>query len=93
MPLYTASRISCDANVLYPDAVEIDATNVTYHKGRPFGYETVIIPRRAVCGVYLNSGVFFADVVITSSGRAAIELRGFKKSIARKIVNTLTDRI
>ena len=89
MPIYTASRISADNNVLYPDAIAIDALNVTYYKGRPFGYETTIIPRHTICGVYLNSGIFFADVVIASAGRATIEARGFKKSIAKQIVNTL----
>lgn len=90
MPIYTASRISADANVLYPDAIVIDRVNVTYYKGRPFGYETIIIPRHTICGVYLNSGLFFADVVIASAGRATIEARGFKKSIAKQIVNSLT---
>lgn len=90
MPVYTASRISADANVLYPDVIAIDSANVTYYKGRPFGYETVVIPRHAVCGVSLNSGIFFADVVISSAGRSVIEARGFKKSIARQIVNILT---
>jgi len=90
MPIYTASRISADANVLYPDAIAIDRINVTYYKGRPFGYETIIIPRHTICGVYLNSGLFFADVIIASAGRATIEARGFKKSIAKHIVNTLT---
>lgn len=90
MPVYTASRISADANVLYPDTIAIDKFNVTYYKGRPLGYETIIIPRRSICGVYLNSGLFFADVVIASAGRAAIEARGFKKSVARQIVKTLT---
>lgn len=90
MPIYTASRISADANVLYPDAIAIDMVNVTYYKGRPFGYETIIIPRHTICGVYLDSGIFFADIVIASAGRATIEARGFKKSIAKQIVNTLT---
>ena len=90
MPIYTASRISADANVLYPDAIAIDSVNVTYYKGRPFGYETIIIPRYTICGVFLNSGIFFADVVIASAGKATIEARGFKKSIAKQIVNSLT---
>ena len=90
MPIYTASRISADANVLYPDVIAIDKVNVTYYKGRPFGYETVIIPRHTICGVYLNSGILFADVFIASAGRATIEARGFNKSIAKQIVNTLT---
>lgn len=90
MPIYTASRISADANVLYPDALAIDRLNVTYYKGRPFGYETIIIPRHSISGVYLNSGILFADIIIASAGRAAIEARGFKKSIAKQIVNTLT---
>ena len=90
MPIYTASRISADANVLYPDAIAINKVNVTYYKGRPFGYETIIIPRHTICGVYLNSGIFFADIVISSAGRADIEARGFKKSIAKQIVKTIT---
>lgn len=90
MPIYTASRISADANVLYPDAIAVDVSNVTYYKGRPFGYETIIIPRHTICGVYLNSKIFFADVVIASAGRVSIEARGFKKSIAKQIVNILT---
>lgn len=90
MPIYTASRISADANVLYPDALAIDEYNVTYYKGRPFGYETMIIPRHSICGVHLNSGIFFADIIIASAGRATIEAKGFKKSIAKQIVNTLT---
>ena len=90
MPLFTASRISSDDNVLYPDAIAIDSTNVTYYKGYPLGYQTIIIPRQAISGVYLSIGIFFADVIITSSGRAEIHARGFKKSIAKKIVNLLT---
>lgn len=90
MPIFSASRISADANVLYPDAIAIDIANVTYYKGNPLGYETIVIPRCAISGVYLNSGILFADVIITSSGRAEICARGFKKSIAKKIVNLLT---
>lgn len=90
MPIYTASRISADANVLYPDAIAIDSQNVTYYKGRPLGYETIIVPRHTISGVYLNSGIFFADVTIVSHGRASIEARGFRKSVAKQIVNTLT---
>lgn len=90
MPIYTASRISTDANVLYPDAIAIDGVNVTYYKGRPFGYETIIIPRHMISGVYLDCGIFFADIIIASAGRANITARGFKKSVAKQIVRTLT---
>lgn len=90
MPIYTASRISSDGNVLYPDIIAIDSVNVTYYKGRPFGYETIIIPRHTICGVYLDSGIFFANVIIASAGRATIEACGFKKSIAKEIVRSLT---
>lgn len=90
MPIYTASRVSSDSNLLYPDTIAIDSLNVTYYKGRPFGYETIVIPRHSICGVYLNSGIFFADIVIASAGRTAIEARGFKKSTARRIMKSLT---
>lgn len=90
MPMFTASRISSDANVLYPDIITIDDYNVTFYKGRPFGYETVIVPRRAIVGVSIDSGLWFADVVISSMGATAIVAHGFKKSVAKKIVNLLT---
>lgn len=90
MPIYTASRMSSNSNMLYPDALAIDRMNVTYYKGRPFGYETIIIPRYTICGVYLDSGIFYADVVIASAGGVTIKAQGFKKSIAKKIVNSLT---
>lgn len=90
MPIYTASRISSDDNVLYPDVLAIDSINVTFYKGNPLGYETIIIPRRFIGGVYLNSGIFFADVIISSSCHTTITASGFKKSIAKEIVNILT---
>lgn len=89
MPIYTASRISADANILYPDVIAIDSVNVTYYKGRPFGYETMIIPRCAINGVHLNSGILFTDIIISSSGKAIIKACGFKRSIAKQIVNSL----
>lgn len=90
MAIYTACRISSDENVLYPDALAIDNVNVTYYKGRPFGYQTMIIPRHTISGVYVDSGILFADIIISSTGRATIKAHGFKKSIARQIVNLLT---
>lgn len=90
MPVFTASRISNNGNVLYPDAIAIDDYNDTYYKGRPVGYETTIIPRRCINGVYLDSHIFFADVVISSAGHETISAHGFKKSIAREIVKILT---
>lgn len=89
MQIYTASRISCNENVLYPDMIAIDNSNVTYYKGRPIGYETVTIPRKSICGVSMDCHMFFADVIIAGSGYSTIVAHGFKKADAKQIVNAL----
>ncbi|MDR3286768.1 MAG: hypothetical protein LBT27_04940 [Prevotellaceae bacterium] len=89
MPTFTAHRLSSD-NTLYPDRIEIDATNVIYYKGYVFGYQSTVIARSNVASVSVGSGIFFADVVIESYGGKRIEASGFKKSDAKAIVNLLT---
>ena len=90
MPIFTASRMSNDRNVLYPDALAIDKANVIFYKGNPMGYETITIPRYAISGVYMHCGFLFADIIISSSGNAEIRAQGFKKSHAKQILNLLT---
>jgi hypothetical protein len=90
MPIFTASRLSSD-NTLFPDRLEIDASNVTYHKGYVLGHKTVVIARNNVASVSLSSGIIFADVIIESIGGKKITANGFKKSDAQTIVSLLTD--
>jgi hypothetical protein len=90
MPIFTASRLSSNDNTLYPDKIEIDATNITYYKGYVFGYKSTIIARSNIASVSIGTGIFFADVIIESTGGKRIEARGFKKRDARAIVSLLT---
>ncbi|MDR1182633.1 MAG: hypothetical protein LBL13_11705 [Bacteroidales bacterium] len=89
MPNYTASRLSSD-NTVFPDRLEIDATNVIYYKGNVFGYQSSIIARNNIASVSIGSGIFFADVIIESYGGMRVVASGFKKSDARTIVILLT---
>lgn len=89
MPLFTANRISSNDNALYPDMVEIDDYKVVYYKGYVFGYTTTVINRSDIASVSLNSGIFFADVVIASKGGKWIKARGFSKYVAKEILRIL----
>ncbi|GHS89223.1 hypothetical protein FACS1894201_10630 [Bacteroidia bacterium] len=89
MPAFTASRLSSD-NTLFPDRIEIDATNVTFYKGYVFGYQSTVIARNNVASVSIGSGILFADVVIESNGGKRIVASGFRKVDAREIIRLLT---
>ena len=43
MPTFTASRISTNHNLLFPDRLEIDDDKVIYHKGYLIGYQSTTI--------------------------------------------------
>ena len=87
---FIASRASSEGNTLYPDMLEIDDDNVIFYKGYIVGYTTIIIPIYNIASVSLNSGWFFADVVISSKGGEWIKACGFSKSKAKEIIRILT---
>lgn len=89
MPTFIASRISSNQNTLYPDILEINDYNIIYYKGYVLGYNTIIISRRNIASVSLSSGLFFADVIVSSNGGEWIKARGFSKSNAKEILNIL----
>lgn len=89
MPTFIASRISSDQNALYPDILEINNYNIIYYKGYVLGYNTIIISRKNIASVSLSSGLFFADVIISSKGGEWIKARGFSKSKAKEILTIL----
>ncbi|MDR0537643.1 MAG: hypothetical protein LBH04_06345 [Tannerellaceae bacterium] len=89
MPIFTASRLAPD-NQLHPCRIEIDAVNVIYSKGYIFGYKSTAIVRSNIASVSIGTGIFFADVVIESSGGGRITASGFKKADARTIAGLLT---
>ncbi len=90
MSKYIANRISATHNSLFPDELEIDLINVTYHKGAVIGDNIIVIPRSNITSVYGRFNVFFADVIIESAGGRRVVAEGFKKSDVRDIVRILT---
>lgn len=90
MHTFTASRLSGNDNSLFPDRLEIDATNITYYKGTVVGYRSSVIAKSNVASVHVGSGLLFADVMIESNGGLKVTARGFRKSDAKRIVELLT---
>lgn len=91
MPVYVASRISGDNNVVFPDRLEIDdvSGDVTYYKGTLIGYRQTYIAHANIASVHVSSGLFFVDIIIESIGGRQVKASGFKKSDAREIVDLL----
>ena len=92
MPTFIASRVSSDQNALYPEMLEIDDYNVIYYKGYVLGYTTIVIARHNVASVSLSSGLFFADVIVSSKGGEWIRARGFSKSKAKEILSDTEEK-
>jgi len=92
MPTFVASRLSGNDNSVFPDRLEIDDDNgdITYFKGTVVGYRQSFIARNRIASVRLASGLFFADVIIESTGGMEIRARGFTKGDARQIITLLT---
>lgn len=89
MPSFTSNRISANHNILFPDRVDIDDTNVIYYKGAIIGYQSTIIPRASISSVRVLSNILFADVIVESSGGRRMEINGLSKSDAREIARIL----
>ena len=89
MPSFTSYRISADHNILFPDHIDIDDNNVVYYKGAIIGYQSTIIPRASISSVRVLSNIFFADIIVESSGGRRMEINGLSKSDAREIARIL----
>ena len=89
MPTFTASRISTNHNLLFPDRLEIDDDKVIYHKGYLIGYQSTTIQRQNISSVRINTYILFADIIIESSGGRKIVIEGLTKRDAREIYNLL----
>jgi hypothetical protein len=90
MPTFTASRLSSNNNTLYPARIEINSTNIIYYKGYVWGYKSTAIARSNIASISIDTGIFFADVVIESNGGKKVVASGFKNIDARAIVSLLT---
>lgn len=89
MSSYTASRISANHNILFPDRIEINDDRVIYYKGALIGYQTTFIARDRISSVRLITNVLFADLIIESSGGRKIEVNGLSKKDARHAYDLL----
>lgn len=93
MPTFVASRISGNDNAVFPDRLEIDDDNgnITYYKGTLVGYRRSYIIRANIASVRIVSGMFFADIIIESTGGKDIRASGLRKRDAREIMELLSD--
>ena len=90
MITFVASRISGNDNAVFPDRLEIDAVKVTYFKGTIVGYRSTVIARKNIASVHIGSGLFFADIIIETTGGLTVRAQGFRNMDARTIINILT---
>lgn len=90
MLTFTASRISSDDNVLYPDVLQIDDKLVVYFKWAVVGYKAKTVRRYNIASVSINAHLLFADIVISTNGNDYIIASGFTKADAKKIVKILS---
>lgn len=92
MPTFVASRISGSDNAVFPDRLEINdvSRDVTYYKGTLIGYRQTFIARNNIASVRICSGLFFADIIIESTGGGYVRAQGFKKSDARTVMRLLS---
>lgn len=82
MPTFIASRISANHNLLFPDRVDIDAERVVYYKGSLIGYQSCMIPRQQIASVRIVTGIFFADLIIETTGGHHLKINGLTTSDA-----------
>lgn len=92
MPTFVASRISGSDNAVFPDRLEINdvSRDVTYYKGTLIGYRQTFIARNNIASVHIGSGLFFADIIIESTGGGYVRAQGFMKSDARTVMRLLS---
>ena len=93
MPIYEASRISGNDNIVFPDRLEIDDDNgnITFFKGTIVGYRQSFLSHDNIASVRVVSGLLFADIIIESNGGKEIRARGLRKRDAREIMVLLSD--
>ncbi len=85
---FSASRLTKD-NKLFPDKLIIEDDKVIFYKGHVIGHDVTSISRGNIGSVTLNSGMFFADIVIETNGGQITRASGFTKSDAKRIIELL----
>ena len=82
---FAASRWT-QGNFLFPTKLTINAQRVARVKSRLFGSNEESIPISKVASVHISTGVFWAEIVIESTGGTdPITSHGHRKSDAQRI--------
>lgn len=89
MPTFIASRISGNNNLLFPDRIDIESNRVTFYKGSLIGYQSCVVPRHQIASVRLITGIFFADLIIETTGGRRIEVNGLTNTDAERAMTQL----
>lgn len=89
MPTFIASRISGNNNLLFPDRIDIEPNRVTFYKGSLIGYQSCVVPRHQIASVRLVTGIFFANIIIETSGGRRLEVNGLTNSDAEQAESLL----
>jgi hypothetical protein len=89
---FTASRVSGDGNVVFPDQIIIDddENRVIYQKGTLLGYKSTTLRFAAIGCVSMSEGLLFRDITIETNGGHMIKARGFSVVDAKRIVRLLS---
>lgn len=89
MTTFIASRISGNNNLLFPDRIDIESDRVTFYKGSLIGYQSCVIPFNQIASVRLITGIFFADLIIETTGGRYLEVNGLFNSDAEQAESLL----
>ena len=82
---YISSRLT-SGNLLFPDEVTVAEDGIHFLKRRIFGSDEEIITYGNIASVKLNTGIFFADITVeTTGGSQPIFINGLMKAAAQEI--------
>ena len=90
---FTASRVSVDNNLVFPDQLIINTDNnsLVYKKATLLGYKSNTLRLAAIGSVSMSEGILFRDITIETNGGQKIEAKGFMTSDAKRIVELLSE--
>lgn len=86
---FSASRVSGDGNVVFPDEIIIDDEEevLIYRKPRFIGYKESRVRFSAIGSISVQKGLVFADIYIETKGGREIVAKGFTRSDAEEITS------
>jgi hypothetical protein len=82
---YQSSRLT-SGNLIFPDTLSVESDGVHYQKRKLLGSSEEIISYRHISSVRILTGLFFASIIIeTSGGSQPIVMIGLSKSDAQEV--------